>query len=401
MPGVVTDLMTAVTKLSKSVAHLSKVNNDLAQQMEHTQRKFESMATANSQLSAKVAELSQKLASRNWQDFKHPAQHVKKTCVLGSSIIRDIDPEKLENTDVISVSGGKIPTIHKKLNDLSCDYGRIVIMVGGNDCDSVNAESSERPVSDLLEDYRRLVNDARKCSTDVCIGTVCPRLKGQHVTERIDALNAGLRVLSDEEQCSIVNNDECFKLSNGCANDGYILDGVHLNYAGTNRLVKDLSLPIKKGHEGNVCRRKRPTKPHPAHPSAAHPSRPDNTYQAHSSLRRNEKPATNQSRPTLSSHKYHDEQQWSESWHGDETWQNFDRDQGDWHVPSYHRRRSPKPNAHPSNYHTNQYQGNEQRRGCDFCSEPNHSKHRCRHGQPITCQTCGEKGHKSKHHYQH
>ena len=93
--------------------------------------------------------------------------------------------------------------------------------------------------------------------------------------------------------------------------------------------------------------------------------------------------------------------QWSESWHGDETGQNFDRDQGDWHVPSYHRRRSPKPNAHPSNYHTNQYQGNDQRRGCDFCSEPNHSKDRCRHGQPITCQTCGEKGHKSKHHYQH
>ena len=55
----------------------------------------------------------------------------------------------------------------------------------------------------------------------------------------------------------------------------YILDGVHLNYAGTNRLVKNLSLPIKKGHEGNVCRHKRPTKPHPAHPWAANPSWPD------------------------------------------------------------------------------------------------------------------------------
>ena len=40
MPGVITDLMTAVTKLPKSVADLSKVNNDLAQQMEHTQTKL-------------------------------------------------------------------------------------------------------------------------------------------------------------------------------------------------------------------------------------------------------------------------------------------------------------------------------------------------------------------------
>ena len=137
--------------------------------MEHTQTKFESMATANSQLSAKVAELSQKLASRNWQDFKHPAQHVEKTCVLGSSIIRDIDHEKLENTDVISVSEGKIPTIHKKLNDLSCDYRHIVIMVGGNDC----AESSERPVSDLLQDYRRLVMMPRNESEKLCNKITC------------------------------------------------------------------------------------------------------------------------------------------------------------------------------------------------------------------------------------
>ena len=207
--------MSAVTKLSKSVAHLDKVNSDLSQQMERTQTKFESMANANAELSAKVADLSQKLASKNWQDFQHPKPHSRKTCVLGSSILRDIDPDKLENTDIICMPGGKIPTIHKKLNDIPAEYDRIVLMVGGNDCDSTDAASSERPVSELLGDYRRLVTDAKKRSADICISTVCPRTKGQHVTERIDALNAGLRVLYDEEKCTFVNNDESFKLSNG------------------------------------------------------------------------------------------------------------------------------------------------------------------------------------------
>ena len=139
----------------------------MSQQMERTQTKFESMANANAELSAKVADLSQKLASKNWQDFQHPKPDSRKTCVLGSSILRDIDPDKLENTDIICMPGGKIPTIHKKLNDIPGEYKRIVLM--GNDCDSHDAASSERPVSELLGDYRRLVTDAKKRSADICI----------------------------------------------------------------------------------------------------------------------------------------------------------------------------------------------------------------------------------------
>ena len=183
------------------------------------------MAKANAELSAKVEDPNHNLASKNWQDVKHPKPHSRKTCALGSSILRDIDPDKLENTDIICMPRGKIPTIHKKLNDIPGEYERIVLIVGGNDCDSTDAASSERPVSELIGDYRCLVTDAKKRSADICISTVCPRTKGQHVTKRIDALNAGLTVLCDEEKCPFVNNDGSFKLSNGWANDGYILDG--------------------------------------------------------------------------------------------------------------------------------------------------------------------------------
>ena len=174
-------------------------------------------------------------------------------------------------------------------------------MVGGNDCDSHDAASSERPVSELLGDYRRLVTDAKKRSADICISTVCTRTKGQHVTERINALNAGLLVLCDEEKCTFVNNDESFKLSNGWANDGYILDGVHLNYAGTNRLVTNLSLAIKKGHQGDIWRRKHATKPPHTHQAAARPSQPASNHQTYRSYQ----PSQGDMLPTAQNHNQH------------------------------------------------------------------------------------------------
>ena len=89
------------------------------------------------------------------------------------------------------------------------------------------------------------------------MATVCPRLKSQLTTERIDCLNAGLQVLCAEEGCAIINNDDTFKLSNGDINDAYLLkDNTHLTYAGTNRLAKNLGLQPKAGFEKDICHRK-------------------------------------------------------------------------------------------------------------------------------------------------
>ena len=66
----------------------------------------------------------------------------------------------------------------------------------------------------------------------------------------------------------------------------------------------------------------------------------------------------------------HDEQQWAESWEQVDGSQHPYNDLGDWEMPSYHHHKLPKP----------------QMKNTDF---------RCRHGQPIICQTCGEWCHKS------
>ncbi len=36
---------------------------------------------------------------------------------------------------------------------------------------------------------------------------------------------------------------------------------------------------------------------------------------------------------------------------------------------------------------------------CNICGESNHVTKKCRHSQKVLCRTCGERGHKSKHHY--
>ena len=238
MPTMIAEMAGAIHKLTKSVAHLNKVNGELIKEIHATQARCESMATANTELSNRVSELSQQLASRTWQGFNQSDTNAGKTCVIGSSIVRDVDPDKLVNTDVISISGGTIPMIHDTVNGLTNTYDRIILMVGGNDCDSHN--NASRPVSDILEDYRLLIQDTKSKTHAVHVGSVCPCLKGQSVTDRIDFLNAGLQVMCNEEECTfIINNDESFKLSNGAANDGYLLsDKVHLSYCGTNRLAK-------------------------------------------------------------------------------------------------------------------------------------------------------------------
>ena len=55
--------------------------------------------------------------------------------------------------------------IHDIVNGLTNTYDRIILMVGGNDCNSHN--NASRPVSDILEDYRLLIQDTKSKSHTV------------------------------------------------------------------------------------------------------------------------------------------------------------------------------------------------------------------------------------------
>ena len=164
------------------------------------------------------------------------------TVVLGSSIIRDVDEDKLVNTKCVCIPGGCIIDLTAKVNTFptSSKLRRLVLAVGGNDCDS---RADDKPVPDILTEYESLIKSAQEISVSVTVSSICPRNKTGAVKERIEALNAGLKVLCDDLNADYVDNDPTFHLQDGSINDGYLLpDGTHLTKAATNKLVANLKL---------------------------------------------------------------------------------------------------------------------------------------------------------------
>ena len=163
------------------------------------------------------------------------AQHEGPSLLIGSSLIRDIDAAKLEDTKVVSLPGGRIDDVTEYLTKTDTKFKSVTLVVGGNDC---AARTDPEPVAELVQKYNDMTKEAKRLADDIRVSTVIPRITdAENVIERIDAMNAGLVSMCHSENYTIINNDNFFKLRDGEINDGYFLaDGTHLTKSGTNRL---------------------------------------------------------------------------------------------------------------------------------------------------------------------
>lgn len=405
-PSQVAELTQTVNKMVKTVTNLSKINEKITKQLTETQTEYTKLVTVNSELRNAISNLTQQLSSQTWQNM-HGAPNKGRTLVIGSSIIRDIDQEKLENIDVLSISGAKIKTIHDKVKTIKEKYNKTILVVGGNDCDTRTSDTDERQIDDILGDYRLLIEASKKVSSSVTVATVCPRLKDQETSERIDAFNAGLQVLCADAGCTLINNDETFKLSNNLPNDGYIIkhDKTHLTYSGTNRLAANLGLKAKPGFEQDICLRKsakKQTQSKNTSNKSKHSFQTPRDHMPVNSQRQHHYNTTNAKRPPPRRHA--DRQQGPAAYHDhqDSHWQqrqyeDSDRDYDDdnsWQTMTHRSRRTARYNT-TFGQSRNDY---DNQRSCRFCGERNHSDDTCRHGDYIMCDVCRNPGHKSKHH---
>jgi hypothetical protein len=174
-----------------------------------------------------------------------------KSLLVGSSLIRNVDSEKLSDTTVVSLSGGTITQIKEKIESQDDDFGTITVVCGGNDIDS-----GGKTVQEALDDYSLLIDAAKSRVKDgkVVISSVLPRYRPDkpNLQEEIDTMNVGLNVLCSDKNASFIDNSSSFKLLNSCLNEGfYIQDGqdrdarIHLTKSGTNYLAKNLKLKMK------------------------------------------------------------------------------------------------------------------------------------------------------------
>ena len=102
--------------------------------------------------------------------------------------------------------------------------------------------------TDLIPEFEDFIKCATDVSVSVTVSSICPRSRGDEVTDSIKALNAGLKVSCDDLGVQFMDNDPSFHLQDGSRNDGYLLpDGVHLTRAATNKLVTNLTLDLRHG----------------------------------------------------------------------------------------------------------------------------------------------------------
>lgn len=297
----------------------------------------------NTSLRINIAQLNTKLQCNTWRSFTN-----KQSLLIGDSLLRDIDEDKLHNTKVRCHSGATVKDITQHIAtevEKSATYDSVYVVVGTNDCDE---KKNEESVQSILDEYKILIEKSKIVAENVIISSICPRL--DEAKKHIDLLNAGLQTVCEDSNVDYVDQSPSFKLSDGSPNDGYLIkQGPHLTKSGTNKLVKNLNVSMK-------C---------------------DDVFQHRAAYKAAQK---------------------RHSWDTDSDISHVPGCQGGDAQQSYssqsHTTRRPDWRKRPGHHGHQHGNGNQGR--CAYCWEPGHDTRMCYHRKPITCNKCFETGHKEK-----
>ena len=147
-------LNSELNNLRKSHEKLTNEFHDVKQESDHTKQE-------NVKLKTELLTIRAEIQEKNWPVM--PKDNPL-TLLVGSSLLRDIDPEKLLNTDVHSISGGSLLNVKDYISDTPAGkYGRIVIVAGGNDC-----EDSSRSVENITHDFKVIAKLALEKTKKKC-----------------------------------------------------------------------------------------------------------------------------------------------------------------------------------------------------------------------------------------
>ena len=178
--------------------------------------------------------------------------------IIDSSIIRDIDSSKVENTLIKAIPGATISDIREDLDSYDEHFNSLTLVCGGNDIDnacSLDLEEEECDdyvdLNEVKNDFSNLIDLAKEKARNVIVSSVIPRYRPSkpQLVGKIDLMNSALQMLCGEKNVSFINNDTNFKLPDETINEGFFYEDreeegawIHLNKQGTNRLAKNLEL---------------------------------------------------------------------------------------------------------------------------------------------------------------
>ena len=346
MPANISKLLNEISAMREDINTLVIDNHVSQESLKKIETKCDDLTKENATLRTQVTSLSNQLQQKVWQTFTN---NDHQSLLIGDSLIRNVDEQKLVNTQVTSLPGAKVTDVLKHLRDNDADFNNILCCVGTNDCtnDDFDGDAIAKTYKSIVEIAKAKVSDPKS----IKLVSIPPRCDSKTYQERVDTLNACLASIATDDGLTFINNDSTFKLGDGTPNDGYLLnDGIHLSDKGTNRLVRNMQLKVnQKAINGNVVKKKQ-----------------QNTKQLRDTR--------------LDSAPVNVESNWKE-------------------VPYRRSTRPPfRRSAISDGQRPNVEYGDRADHGkmCWFCGERNHISTNCRHGKRIFCYTCQGEGHKAK-----
>ena len=427
-------LVEKLDKLNTDFDHMKTKQDTLMKQFNDINKENDTTKSDNALLRNEILTLRADLQQRDWP--LQPSDSVDKPALfVGSSMLRDIDNDKISNAYVHSISGGKIQDVVTYLNDIPTGkYKSVTLLIGSNDCEDLSTS-----VTDITRNYTDLIQLAKSKVSETIIASILPRYCPDNTTvsERIDIINAELQVMCTENGSKFMNNNCAFKLQDGKINDGFYLPErhsgklVHLNDRGTMKLcdlmgIKSTTNKVTKDRQRNKPQQFRnyrqgetaghlPAPRDPPQVARGHPSsripplpvaeqpnqrapswntepRPQhapsrNVQQSQQHMRHNtvpdQRPPARAADPSL--------------WRTQPTEpQRQYTNQADYYSPTqtqytgYEQYRAPTPE---NTNRDQQYQYSEHQ--CYYCGE-RHQSHLCWYRERVLCVNCNTEGHKEK-----
>ena len=152
--------------------------------------------------------------------------------LLGTSLLRNVDPSKLNNWEVLAKGGTSIDDLHKELSGIpeSKNYNEVIMVCGSSDLESKGTQ-------EIVRDCQAMMVSASLRAEKVVLSSILPR-KDKDLKDKTRSVNEELKSLCDKEGFRFVENDPSFYLMNGKVNDACLVnDGLHLSKRGVDNLL--------------------------------------------------------------------------------------------------------------------------------------------------------------------
>ena len=197
MPMQITTLLASVTQLTCAL-------NELKDAHELSKAETTALKCEVSELKCKIAEMNNsKTFSSAAQQNRTSSTPRKSTLLIGDSIIRDVDQEKLSDTSVKCFPGATIKRVHDELQQINSAEppSKIILVAGTNDC-----AKEDVTISDTIEQFSNLLSTACSKADEVVVSSVCPRLDTSWDQDHFASFNAGLQsiVKTKADVCSLI-----------------------------------------------------------------------------------------------------------------------------------------------------------------------------------------------------